>query len=516
MNTPLRRVVIVGGGSAGWITAARLAARCHGTGADAVRITLVESANIESIGVGEGTWPTMRNTLRKSGIRETDFLRHCDAAFKQGGKFIRWTDGTDSDGYYHPLNPPQGAPGINLSAHWERAYRDGGAAFADCVDFQSTLCEAGLAPKLITTPEYAAIANYAYHLDAVKFAALLRGHSVSKLGVEHILDDVVDVVRAENGDIKSVTLQRTGSLGGDFFIDCTGFAALLIGKTLGVPFRDRGDILFADHAIAFQVPYPSEEAPVACHTIATASDAGWIWDIGLPTRRGVGHVYSSRYTSHDEAEATARRYIGQAAEGLTARRIKIRAGHREKFWVRNCVAIGLSAGFLEPLEASALMLIEHSVDFVTDRLPANRAVMDTLGTQFNTAFAHHWERILEFLKLHYALTKREDTAFWRDNRDPASFPDGLQERLELWRHHPPGPQDFTHQPEVFSWPSYQYILHGMRFGTNYSHLPHIESEASVAQRCFEAAARAKQRWGAELSRHRDVLNKVRDYGLQAV
>ena len=516
MDTPTRKVVIVGGGSAGWITAARMAARCRSAGADAVSVILVESATVETIGVGEGTWPTMRNTLRKAGIAETDFLRGCDAAFKQGAKFVRWTDGTDSDGYYHPLNPPQGAPGINLSAHWERLHRDSGAAFADCVDFQSTLCEAGLAPKAITTPEYAAVANYAYHLDAGKFAALLRTHAIGKLGVEHIVDDVVEVVQADNGDIKSVTLQRAGALAGDLFIDCTGFAALLIGKTLGVPFKDCSDTLFVDNAIALQVPYPSIDSPVASHTIATASGAGWIWDIGLPTRRGVGHVYSSRHMSHDEAEAVVRHYIGPAAAGLTARNIKIRAGHRERFWVRNCVAIGLSAGFLEPLEASALMLIEHSVDFVTDRLPANRSVMDTVAAQFNTAFAHHWERIVEFLKLHYALTKREDTAFWRDNRDPATIPDGLKERLALWRHHPPSQQDFPHQPEVFSWPSYQYILHGMRFATHYSQLPQIESEAPLAQRCFEAAARAKTKWINELPQHRDVLNKVRVYGLQAV
>jgi tryptophan halogenase len=220
--------------------------------------------------------------------------------------------------------------------------------------------------------------------------------------------------------------------------------------------------------------------------------------------------------SHDEAEAVVRRYIGPEAANLTARHIKIRAGHRERFWVGNCVAIGLSAGFLEPLEASALMLIEHSVDFVADRLPANRSVMDTLAAQFNTAFAHHWERIVEFLKLHYALTKREDTAFWRDNRDPATFPDGLKERLALWRYHPPSQQDFSHQPEVFSWPSYQYILHGMRFATNYQQLPHIESEMPLAQRCFDAAMRAKTKWMSELPKHRDVLNRIQDYGLQSV
>jgi tryptophan 7-halogenase len=509
----VRTVVVVGGGSAGWITAARLAARC--TGSD-VRIVLVESSAIGIIGVGEGTWPTMRNTLRKIGIRETDFLRGCDAAFKQGAKFIRWTDGTDADGYYHPLNPPQGAPAINLSAHWQRLHTTSGARFADCVDFQSALCEAGLAPKSITTPEYAAVANYAYHLDAGKFATLLREDAVGRLGVRHVIDEVIDVVRSPDGDIQSLTLQRSGTLAGDFFVDCTGFASLLIGRTYGVAFRDCSDVLFADHALAMQVPYENENSPVACHTISTATHAGWIWDIGLPTRRGTGHVYSSRHTSHDEAEATLRRYVGPAAARLNARQIKIRSGHREKFWVRNCVAIGLSAGFLEPLESSALILIEHSVDFIADRLPDHRSVMDPLAAQFNTAFTHHWERIIEFLKLHYTLTKRTDTAFWRDNRDPATLPDGLKARLELWRHLPPGPQDFPHQPEVFSWPSYQYILHGMHFASDYRHLPQLSSDDAAAQRAFDAAEQAKAQALTRLPKHRDILNKVRTYGLQSI
>ncbi|MET0535410.1 MAG: tryptophan halogenase family protein [Steroidobacter sp.] len=510
MDTSTRTVIIVGGGSAGWIAAVRIAARWR----DAIRVVLIESPSIETIGVGEGTWPTMRNTLRKSGVSETDFLRNCDAAFKQGAKFVRWTDGTDADGYYHPLNPPQGAPAINLSAPWDQLH--GERAFADCVDFQSTLCEAGLAPKAITTPEYAAVANYAYHLDAVKFAAFLRTHAVGMLGVEHIVDDVVSIGRADNGDIGNVTLKNGRVIEGDLFIDCTGFSALLIGKTLGVPFKPCGDTLFADRAIALQVPYASPEAAVACHTISTATDAGWIWDIGLPTRRGIGHVYSSRHMSDADAEVVLRRHVGASAAGLNARLIKFHSGYRERFWVGNCVAVGLSAGFLEPLEASALMMIEHSVDFIAERLPANRDVMEILSAQFNRTFTHHWERVVEFLKLHYAISKRDDTAFWRDNRDPKSIPDPLRQRLTLWRHHPPAQQDFSHQPEVFSWPSYQYILHGMRYATHYARMPRIDAEMSAVQRCFEAASRAKTRFLAELPRHRDLLGKVRDYGLQAV
>ncbi len=514
-SRPIRRVIIVGGGSAGWICAARIAAQNAANSPDGLKVVLIESSNVPTIGVGEGTWPTMRATLRKIGLSETDFLRRCDAAFKQGGKFVGWTDGTSDDAYYHPLNAPQGAPQINLSGHWAQMHAHGGSEFADAVDFQAALCEAGLAPKTITTPEYAAVANYAYHLDAGKFAQLLQEHAVTRLGVEHVIDDVVDVRRADNGDISAVLLKQKGEVVGDFFVDCTGFAALLIGQTLGVPFRDCSDILFADRALAMQVPYPEPDSPIACHTIVTAQDSGWVWDIGLQSRRGVGHVYSSRHTSDDAAEVALRRYIGPAADQLEARRIKIRAGHRETFWRNNCVAIGLSAGFLEPLEASALMLIEAATDFIAERMPANRAVMDTAAAQFNRAFTHHWDRIIEFLKLHYVLTKRTDTQFWRDNCDPASIPDDLQECLKLWRYQPPSPQDFPHQPEVFSWPSYQYVLHGMRFETEYTQSA-LMADSETARRWFAVAANLRDRTLSELPKHRDLLNRVREFGLQPV
>lgn len=515
MDSPVQKVIVVGGGSAGWITAARIAAR-NGKGPDAVSVVLVESSAIGTIGVGEGTWPTMRNTLRKIGISETRFIRECDAAFKQGAKFVGWTSGTATDGYYHPLNPPQGATELNLSGHWQARQFANPADFADAVDFQAALCEAGLAPKQITTPEYGAVANYAYHLDAGKFATMLRDHAVGALGVTHIVDDVTTVETADNGDIAAVNLKREGRLAGDLFVDCTGFAALLIGGVYGSAFRDCGDVLFADHALAMQVPHESDAAPIACHTISTAQKSGWIWDIGLWTRRGIGHVYSSSHTSHDEAEAELRSYIGPQADGLSARRIAIRAGHRETFWSHNCVAIGLSAGFLEPLEASALMLVETAVDCIADRLPRTRAMMAVQAQQFNAAFAHHWRRIIEFLKLHYLLTKRTDTAFWRDNCDPASVPDALRDRLGLWRRHPPSAQDFPHQPEVFSWPSYQYVLHGMGFAADYTGLPQVYADGAAARRWFAQADRARTQALAQLPRHRELLAKVRTHGLQAV
>ncbi|RXD06676.1 tryptophan 7-halogenase [Sphingomonas sp. UV9] len=516
----VRTVVVVGGGSAGWLTACRLAAQSVRSGSD-LSVLLVESATVPSVGVGEGTWPTMRNTLRKIGIDETTFIRSCDATLKQGARFAGWTDGSAGDAYYHPLNPPVGVGEIDVAPYWlglpgsDAQIGAEGISFADWVDYQSTLCDAGLAPKTITAPEYGGHANYAYHLDAGKFATMLREHAVGSLGVEHVVGDVVRANLADNGDIRDVELVDGRTLAGDLFVDCSGFSALLIGGVYDVPFRSCRHILFADRALAMQVPYQGEDDPIACHTISTAQDAGWIWDIGLWTRRGVGHVYSSAYTSDDEAEAALRRYVGPVADALPVRRIAFEPGHRERFWQNNCVAIGLSAGFLEPLEASALMLIETSLDALVDRLPQTRSAMDAIARQFNETFAHHWQRIIEFLKLHYVITQRRDTAFWRDNAAAASIPEGLQERLDLWTHHSPAAQDFAHAREVFSWPSYQYVLHGMRFGGRYRGAPATAEGATVA-----ALVARNDRVRAELvrksPRHRDLLRAVREHGLQRV
>ena len=309
MSQRTQSVVIVGGGTAGWLTAGIIAARHRGRMKSGFSVTLVESPTVPIIGVGEGTWPTLRSSLQKMGVSETEFFRHCNAAFKQGAKFAKWTTGADNDAYYHPLMLPQGFTQVNLAPHW--LYQADGRSFCDAVSPQGRLCEDGLAPKMITTPEYQAVANYAYHLDAGKFAGFLQKHCTENLGVRHVLADVTQVNSERAGRHQvSVDTRQAGEIAGDLFIDCTGFASLLLGKTLGVGFKDCSDVLFCDTALALQVPYETPDAPMASHTISTAQDAGWIWDIGLPTRRGTGYVYSSRHISDDEARETLMRYIG--------------------------------------------------------------------------------------------------------------------------------------------------------------------------------------------------------------
>lgn len=278
MSRPLGSVVIVGGGSAGWIAAGLIAAHHRTQGDGGISVTLVESPKVPAIGVGEGTWPTMRTTLMKMGISETEFMLACDATFKQGAKFARWVDGSKGDYYYHPLMLPQGFPRLDLAPYWHFYSNGAGGSpsFSQAVCMQEEICERFLAPKLITTPEYASIANYAYHLDAGKFGRFLHDHCTHKLGVRYVSADVTGIESHENGDIARLLTEQAGGIEGDLFIDCTGFASLLLGKHYGVPFINRSDVLFIDTALAVQVPYDDPEAPIASNTIGTATSAGWI------------------------------------------------------------------------------------------------------------------------------------------------------------------------------------------------------------------------------------------------
>jgi tryptophan halogenase len=510
----VKRLVIVGGGSAGWLTAGLIAADHRAREGQGLGVTLVESPEVAPIGVGEGTWPTMRDTLCRIGVSETDFIRHCDASFKQGSKFERWVDGREHDYYFHPFVVPQGYTETNLVAGWLK--RHATTPFADLVCFQPHLCAQGKAPKQAATPEYAAVANYAYHLDAGKFGQFLREHSVQKLGVRHVVDHVTAVIPAENGDIAGVETREHGRIEGDLFVDCTGLGCKLLGEHFGVPFVSQQQVLFNDSALALQVPYASERTPIASHTISTAQEAGWIWDIGLPARRGVGYVFSSAHTSVEAAERELQAYL-QRTSGVrpdaSPRHLSFKPGYRREFWHRNCVAIGLSAGFIEPLEASALALVELSAAMLSDEMPATRVTMDIVARRFNDFFTYRWERVVDFLKLHYVLSRRENPGFWRDNRRAESIPDRLRELLVLWRHQPPSRYDLHRVEEVFPSASYQYVLFGMGFRPEAEGFSRRSDDADRADGYFREAAQLTRKMLGALPSNRDLIDHIRTHGL---
>ena len=369
---------------------------------------------------------------------------------------------------------------------------------------------------MITTPEYQGVVNYAYHLDAGKFAPFMQKHCTENLGVRHVLADVVTVNQTEQGDIKSVVTKQAGEIAGDLFVDCSGFASLLLGKTLGVAFKDCNDVLFCDNALAVQVPHETPNAPLASQTISTAQSAGWIWDIGLPTRRGIGYAYSSRHISDEAAEEELRRYIGPGHKDLKIRKIPIRSGHREIFWKNNCVAVGLAAGFLEPLEASAIVLVELSAKLISEQMPACREVMDIIAARFNDVTLYRWGRIIDFLKLHYVLTQRTDSQFWIDNVAPETIPDRLKNLLHLWKYQSPWFFDeFDRLEEVFPQASYQYVLYGMGFRTEVEPMDNADTE-KMAARFLSENVTITRKMRAELPKNRELIQKIHQYGLQPI
>ena len=500
MSNSVQHIVIVGGGTAGWLSACLLAAKLPGR-----RVTLVEAPDIPTIGVGEGTWPTMRETLSAIGIPEAEFISACDAAFKQGSRFDGWADGSVGDSYLHPFTAPQPAEMQVLAAAWQAAGQP--TPFAAAITPQHAVCAQNLAPRQRTMPDYAGALNYGYHLDAGKFAALLMRHATTRLGVTRIAAEVTGVVPAENGDIAALDLRGAPQLEGDLFLDCSGQAAILIGGHCGAGWVSRADVSFNDRALAVQVP-TLPGSPVASQTIGTAHEAGWLWDIGLPTRRGIGCVYASRFIDDDRAAEILSAYVAANVPGadpasLRPRKLAFATGHRDRFWVGNCLAVGLSAGFIEPLEASAIVLIELSLKALAENFPQSRASMDIHAARFNDLFRYRWDRIVEFLKLHYVLSTRSEP-YWQAQRASETIPPRLAECLLLWREQSPSPWDFPRVDEMFPAASQQYVLHGMGFPVPTSGL---QPSPAAAARLAEITAKARA-LAAALPANRDYFTAL--------
>jgi len=521
MSQKVNDLLIVGGGTAGWLSAAILAKQLQSGTENGVNITLVESPNIPILGVGEGTWPNLRATLKKIGVDEGEFMRECDATFKQGASFVNWMQPNESQThrYYHPLNTVfHSSYNFNLSAYWLLGHAGSNIPYDDAVASQARVCDLGLAPKKITTPAFDAIQEYSYHLNANKFADFLMRHCTKNLGVKHVKANVKNVILDNDRFIESVTTDSTehALMKADFFIDCSGAKSILLSETYNIGWHSISDVIFNDTALAMQVPYEDKNQPISTHTIATAQEAGWIWDIGLNNRRGVGHVYSSRYTSDERAEELLREYIGAEAEGLTARKIPINLGYREKFWHKNCVAIGMSAGFVEPLEASAIYLYDAAANMIADQFPRQRSTMEFVERKFNTSFKMRMERTVDFIKLHYCISDRKDTPYWVDNCDNDSIPESLQWRLKHWQTHPPTKYDFDFAWEPFNLDSYLYVLYGMKYKTDLSSNQSSFNQVKLAKKMFSDIDELSHSLASELPKQRELVEKVYQYGFSRI
>lgn len=509
----LQKILVVGGGVAGWLSACYLAKTLHSASPGGIQVALVESPAIGLLGVGEATFPSIRGTLAAIGLDERRFLAGAHATYKQGIRYEHWVRPPGMPGcdhYFHPFSVPSqrsGAP--ELLPYWLLGAAPQGLSFADAVTMQSPLVEHGRAPKRIGDPDYQGPLNHAYHFDAAYFAAVLAEHGQS-LGITRHFATVERAELDEQGAIARIVTTELGALSADLYLDCTGLRGSLIGDAMQSPFHSRSDVLFVDRAVALQVPYPQPDTPIACYTIAAAQEAGWIWDIGLQQRRGVGYVYSSRHTDAARAEAVLRKYVGAAADALQPRHLQFETGYRPEHWRRNCVAVGLAGGFVEPLESTGIALIELAAYMLAHQLPGDVDDMERTARHYNAMMATRYERIIDFIKMHYCLSQRRDSAFWIDNADPAGIPATLQDRLALWRHRPPHRLDFITDLEMFLPASWQYILYGMEFHTDLEPMRSAYPQMDAARREFAMIRQAAGHALNDLPGHRALVEQMCD------
>lgn len=510
-------VVIVGGGTAGWMTATYLK-RAFG---DQVSVTLVESARIPTVGVGEATFSTVRHFFDYLGLDEREWMPRCSASYKLAIRFENWRgDGTY---FYHPFERLRVNKGFTLADwHLELNRRDGTAEQFDRHCYMTSwMCEARRSPRLLdgslfasgldgslgrsTLDEQRAQFPYAYHFDAAQLAAYLTDLG-KKAGVRHVLDDVTAIGQDERGWITHVSTKEHGDLTGQLFVDCTGFRGMLINQTLGEPFRSFTDVLPNNRAVALRVPREDQET-ISPYTTATAMDSGWIWTIPLYGRNGNGYVYSDEYCSPEEAERTLRAHVAPGRDDLQANHIRMRIGRNERSWVRNCVAIGLSSGFVEPLESTGIFFIQHGIEQLVKHFPDARWE-PRLIDGYNQRVARVIDGVREFLVLHYRAAARADTPYWKETKArPAT--EWLSEFLPVVATRLPDESTiypYYHGFELYSWITMVLGLGNFRPGPRPA-LAHLDAAGARAE--FADVRAAAQRTVAALPTAYEYLTSLR-------
>jgi 2-polyprenyl-6-methoxyphenol hydroxylase-like FAD-dependent oxidoreductase len=420
----LRRVVIIGGGTAGWMTALILARALLPRGAE---ITLLESPAVGIIGVGEGSTPWLRGFFDGLGIEESEWMPACHATYKCGISFAGWSTKPGFERYFHPFasmldnltmhqfvhNADARVKGVDLHAHPDRFF------------IAARLAAQCRAPK--PAANFPFDIWHGYHFDAVLLGQFLQRKATQR-GVGHLSCHVTHANLDAEGNIASVSTQEGQTIAADFFVDCSGFAGLLIDKALHTPFVSFANNLFNDAAVALPTPI---DGPIPSETVATALKCGWAWRIPLTSRFGNGYVYSTQFCSPEAAEAELRAHLGPQATDVPARHLRMRIGRVAQHWNRNCLAIGLSQGFIEPLEATALLFIQLTAEWFVeavergDRGEAARA-------QFNQRVNEHFEGIRDYIVTHYKTNSRTDTEYWRANAANLALSEDLKKLYSAW------------------------------------------------------------------------------------
>ncbi len=481
----IKSIIIVGGGSSGWMTALYLN-RLYNHNKKQINITLIESPDVGTIGVGESTVHSMRFFFAAMGLDEAELLKETNATLKTGILFKNWMKAKNNQihQYFHPFEHVQIGAGLDIASRWLLSNRQTHQRFDQGVSISSYLMANNHSPKAKNSRPYEGVVPYGYHLDATLMGRYLRRKAV-EAGVIHI-EGMVKEVLTEHDNIHCVVTEH-GKHHADIFIDCTGFKGLLINKLKDNNWCSFEDALPCNRAVAMQIAYPEGSTPKP-YTMSTALDNGWVWEIDLVNRRGTGYVYDGNRLSADEAEAALKSYNGKEAKVLKTVHLKMNIGCRKQFWLGNCITIGLSGGFIEPLESTGLHIVNLGVRLLATHLSSS-PVEQTIRDSYNRLMTGAYQDLKQFIVAHYCLTDRDDTAFWQQAQKSLEYCPELQRNLAVWQHKVCEYFDLAGgYSTTFTDENYRFILYGMQ------HFPslNIPVDQEESEQIFEKLQRKGQ------------------------
>ncbi|AWL11971.1 Tryptophan 7-halogenase [Saliniradius amylolyticus] len=493
-------ITIVGGGSAGWMSAIYLN-RYFNKDHKQYHIRLIESPDVGIIGVGEATVHSIRYFFAAMGLNEAELIRQSQGTLKSGILFRNWMKPKDgrTHEYFHPFESNFSGPGIDISSLWMQSSSPF-QRYDEAVCTSAHHIRDGLCAKGKNSRPYTGLVPYGYHLDANLMARYLRQQATAA-GVEHI-EALVDDVIVENHRIRAVHTDQ-GTFSGDIFIDCSGFKGLLINQLEPDNWRSFKAELPCDRAVAVQTKYEEDTVPKP-YTVATALSNGWAWEIDLVNRRGNGYVYDSNRLTPEQAEAELLRHIDVTSDDIIkTNHLAMQVGCRNKFWSGNCIAIGLSGGFIEPLESTGLHVINLGVRLLASHLSGSEA--ESVAQAYNQAMNGIYDDLKQFIVLHYCLTDRDDTPFWQHAQTTASACPGLERKLELWQHKVCEYFDLAGgYSSTFTDENYRYVLYGMERSPSLS----LRIDPATAAATFEQCQSRIQTMAEQLLPHHDYLASI--------
>jgi flavin-dependent dehydrogenase len=424
MISQIKNIAIVGGGTAGWMAANLMAKRWKNL---PLKISVIESPDIGTIGVGEGSTPTLKRFFEIMDIPESEWMPACYATYKVNIKFKHWSPASNIEAYSHPFI-------TQLDTFTERQFHancfvrrigQNVPTSADKFLFNGWLAERNLSP--VTPPNFPFKIEYGYHFDSACLGKFLRDKAV-ELGVTHHQLKVQDVELHPDKSIARLHTDQGTSIEADFYVDCSGFKSLLMQQALGVAFNNFNSNLFNDSAVVIGT---EAQSSIPVETVSTALSNGWAWQIPLTNRTGNGYVYSSDFISNNDAEFELRQHLGLVDADIEVRHLGMRVGQLKQHWSKNCIAIGLAQGFIEPLEATALHLTQIATEMFIEHFEKGD-FCNTYQAQYNREMTERFERVRDYIVAHYKLNTRQDSEYWKENRENNALSDSLLHILDAW------------------------------------------------------------------------------------